>query len=275
MSAQRILDLTSTFRDPARRSKCRPGVASCPVSSFGLQRYDSQLGVSLAHQGPFPIQARSFAAYAHFLHALFLGARRIPRAGRYPSDLDSVRQWNPVKVTMGVRVAQLGVLALLSACTAGLEAVPPAGEMARSKVVDVYESPELRAYGLAAQPPGNWERSEGSVAWGAASRGRCARSNVLAANAMFRSGIRVYLYPGVSHVKAAIYDGWACLGSANLDKLSLRVNKELNLATSHRETVQALEQQLFDPDFEKSTEMTRPLEEHWSYCLAELLADQL
>ncbi len=101
------------------------------------------------------------------------------------------------------------------------------------------------------------------------------RSNVLAANAMFQNGIRVYLYPGFSHVKAAIYDGWACLGSANLDKLSLRVNKELNLATSHRETVQALEQQLFDPDFEKSTEMTRPLEEHWSYYLAELLADQL
>ena len=101
------------------------------------------------------------------------------------------------------------------------------------------------------------------------------RSNVLAANAMFRNGIRVYLYPGFSHVKAAIYDGWACLGSANLDKLSLRVNKELNLATSHRETVQALKQQLFDPDFEKSTEMTRPIEEHWSYYLAELLADQL
>ena len=100
-------------------------------------------------------------------------------------------------------------------------------------------------------------------------------SNVLAANAMFRGGIRVYLYPGFSHVKAAIYDGWACLGSANLDKLSLRVNKELNLATSHRETVQALEQKLFVPDFEKSTEMTRPLEEHWSYYLAELLADQL
>lgn len=101
------------------------------------------------------------------------------------------------------------------------------------------------------------------------------RSNVLAANAMFRNGIRVYLYPGFSHAKAAIYDGWACLGSANLDKLSLRVNKELNLATSHRETVQALKQQLFDPDFEKSTEMTRPIEEHWSYYLAELLADQL
>jgi cardiolipin synthase len=101
------------------------------------------------------------------------------------------------------------------------------------------------------------------------------QSNRLAANSMFRRGIRVYLYPSFSHVKAAIYDGWACLGSANLDKMSLRINEELNLATSHREVVEALEKQLFVPDFEKSTEMTRPLEEDWSYYLAELLADQL
>jgi len=101
------------------------------------------------------------------------------------------------------------------------------------------------------------------------------RSNILAANAMFRRGIRVYLYPGFSHVKAAVYDGWACLGSANLDRLSLRVNRELNLATSHPETVRALEQQLFEADFQTATEMTRPLEENWTYYLAELLSDQL
>jgi cardiolipin synthase len=101
------------------------------------------------------------------------------------------------------------------------------------------------------------------------------RSNILAANALFRRGVRVYLYPGFSHVKAAIYDGWACLGSANLDKMSLRVNEELNLATSHAAAVQALERQLFEPDFEKSAEMTQPFEEHWTYYLSEMLADQL
>ena len=100
-------------------------------------------------------------------------------------------------------------------------------------------------------------------------------SNVLAANTMFRNGIRVFLYPGFTHVKAAIYDGWACVGSANLDKMSLRVNEELNLATSHKETVQALEKQLFEPDFERSVEMTQPLPQNWSYRLAEILADQL
>ena len=101
------------------------------------------------------------------------------------------------------------------------------------------------------------------------------RSNILAANALFRRGVRVYLYPGFSHVKAAIYDGWACLGSANLDKMSLRVNEELNLATSHAPAVQALERELFEPDFEKSTEMTRLFEERWTYYLSEMLADQL
>jgi len=55
----------------------------------------------------------------------------------------------------------------------------------------------------------------------------------------------------------------------------LRVNMELNLATSNRNVVEALERQLFVPDFEKSAEMTEPVEEDWSYYLAELLADQL
>lgn len=100
-------------------------------------------------------------------------------------------------------------------------------------------------------------------------------SNVVAANIMFRSGIRVFLYPGFTHVKAAIYDGWACVGSANLDKFSLRVNEELNLATSHKETVLALQKQLFEADFEKSAEMTEPLRENLGHYLAEFVADQL
>ena len=100
-------------------------------------------------------------------------------------------------------------------------------------------------------------------------------SNVVAANAMFRNGIRVFLYPGFTHVKAAIYDGWACLGSANLDKLSLRVNEELNLATSHRETVQALQERVFEADFEKSVEMTEPLPEGLAQRLAAFVANQL
>ena len=105
--------------------------------------------------------------------------------------------------------------------------------------------------------------------------GLISRSNVLAANAMLKNGIRVYIYPGMSHLKAAIYDGWACLGSANMDNLSLRTNREMNLATSHPSAVDALHAQVFRVDMEKSVELTSPLPSNWSDYLAELLADSL
>lgn len=99
------------------------------------------------------------------------------------------------------------------------------------------------------------------------------QSNVLAANAMLEQGIRVFLYPGMSHVKAAVFDGWACLGSANWDKLSFRVNKELNLATSHPETVEELLNRVFEVDFAKSAELTEPFPERWTDHLVEIVAD--
>ena len=99
------------------------------------------------------------------------------------------------------------------------------------------------------------------------------KSNALAANAMLEHGIRVFLYPGMSHVKAAIFDGWACLGSANWDKLSFRTNKELNIATSHPEAVNDLRARVFDPDFAVSIELTEPFPERWSDHLAEIIAD--
>jgi cardiolipin synthase len=105
--------------------------------------------------------------------------------------------------------------------------------------------------------------------------GLISRSNVLAANAMLRNGIRVYIYPGMSHLKAAIYDGWACLGSANMDNLSLRMNREMNLATSHPPAVDELFARVFAPDMERAVELTGPLPSNWSDYLAELLADSL
>ena len=105
--------------------------------------------------------------------------------------------------------------------------------------------------------------------------GVITRSNVLVANAMLRNGIRVFIYPGMSHLKAAIYDGWACLGSANMDNLSLRTNREMNLATTHPPAVNALREQVFRVDMEKSVELTEPLKSNWSDYLAELLADSL
>ncbi len=99
------------------------------------------------------------------------------------------------------------------------------------------------------------------------------KSNALAANAMLEHGIRVFLYSGMSHVKAAVIDGWACLGSANWDKLSFRTNKELNIATSHPDYVQQLIGRVFEPDFENSVELTEPFPERWSDRLAEIVAD--
>ena len=83
----------------------------------------------------------------------------------------------------------------------------------------------------------------------------------------------MFLYPGMSHIKAAIFDGWACLGSANWDKLSFRVNKELNIATSHPETVREMRQRLFEEDMSRSVELTEPFPARWSDHLVEILAD--
>ncbi len=101
------------------------------------------------------------------------------------------------------------------------------------------------------------------------------KSNVVAANTMLKNGIRVYIYPGMSHIKAAIYDGWACLGSANFDKLSFRVNKELNLGISDPGFVHALRREVFEADMARSVELTEPLPADLSNTLASIIAGQL
>ncbi|MFV1957105.1 MAG: phospholipase D-like domain-containing protein, partial [bacterium] len=95
------------------------------------------------------------------------------------------------------------------------------------------------------------------------------------ANAMLANGIKVYLYPGMSHIKAAVYDGWACLGSANFDKASLHLNEEINIATSHPPAVDDLLERLFLPDFEKSRELTQEYKIAAIDYISELIADQL
>lgn len=106
-------------------------------------------------------------------------------------------------------------------------------------------------------------------------RGPITRNNALAANAMLKHGIRVFVYPGMSHVKAAVFDGWACLGTANWDKLSFSINKELNIATSHPDAVERLNEQLFEKDFARSVEITEPFPERWSDYLIEILGDYI
>ncbi len=100
-------------------------------------------------------------------------------------------------------------------------------------------------------------------------------SNKVAINQMLDNGIRVFMYPGMSHVKAAIFDGWACVGSANFDKLSLEINKELNLATSEPAVVNELLERVFLPDMAVSTEINEPLELTLQAHVLERVVDEL
>lgn len=106
-------------------------------------------------------------------------------------------------------------------------------------------------------------------------RGLITRNIVLAANTMLEHGIRVYIYPGFTHAKAAVFDGWASVGTANLDRLSLKINQEINIATSHPVAVQALVDALFDPDFALASELQEPFPENWSDYLIEVFGDYL
>lgn len=99
-------------------------------------------------------------------------------------------------------------------------------------------------------------------------------SNFVIANHLFRNGIRVYLYPGMTHVKALLVDGWVCFGSANFDKLGLRLNQEADIASSDADIVTRLRNELFEVDFAKSHLLTRPLEVNWTDDLADQLLSQ-
>ncbi len=105
--------------------------------------------------------------------------------------------------------------------------------------------------------------------------GPISRSNVLAMNLMLEHGIRVFIYPGFSHVKAAIYDGWVCVGSANFDRLSLKLNRELNVASSDPAVARQLLERLFEPDFAVSPELIEPVPQQWLDHLVEVVGDYL
>ncbi len=110
---------------------------------------------------------------------------------------------------------------------------------------------------------------------GAGNHGPLNASNLVAINQMLEHGIRVYRYPGMSHVKAAIFDGWVCVGSANFDKLSLEINKELNLATSNPAVASALLERVFIPDLMNSEEIVEPVAVTMTARLAEIVVDEL
>ena len=75
--------------------------------------------------------------------------------------------------------------------------------------------------------------------------------------------------------KAAIDDGWACLGSANFDKMGMKVSQELDIAFSDPDTVGKLKHDLFETDFAKSRELFQPIPSDWLDDLVTIFTDQL
>lgn len=101
------------------------------------------------------------------------------------------------------------------------------------------------------------------------------KNNRFMANKLLKNGVRVYFYNGMSHVKAAVYDGWAVVGTANFDKMSLYINKEMSLGISDPAFVRELTERLFEADFAGSEELTEPLDIAWTYTIVTALTNQL
>ncbi len=102
-----------------------------------------------------------------------------------------------------------------------------------------------------------------------------ARSNLVTANYLLQHGVRVYFYPGMTHAKAMVVDDWACLGSSNLNHLSLRLCREHNVATSDPAFVARLKTELFTTDFGRSYELTRPISVGWMDVLTDFALENL
>jgi phosphatidylserine/phosphatidylglycerophosphate/cardiolipin synthase-like enzyme len=86
------------------------------------------------------------------------------------------------------------------------------------------------------------------------------RANRAVANRLLKAGVRVYVYPGMTHAKALAVDGvWAYCGTGNFDPLSFRHNRELGLAVGGGPFIAELEDRLFLADFRPEWELTEPL----------------
>jgi cardiolipin synthase len=99
-------------------------------------------------------------------------------------------------------------------------------------------------------------------------------SNLVTANYLLEHGVRLYFYPGMTHVKALLADGWICFGSANFNTLSLRLNQEADLATSDAGFAGRFKQELFESDFETSYELREAVSVDWSDHLADSVLNQ-
>jgi cardiolipin synthase len=100
-------------------------------------------------------------------------------------------------------------------------------------------------------------------------------ANRVVANRLLRAGVRVYVYPIMTHVKAAAVDGlWAYLGTGNFDALSLRHNHELGLTVAAGPLLAEVEERVFRADCRPDLELTQPVPlslcDYWDELVASL-----
>ncbi len=88
-------------------------------------------------------------------------------------------------------------------------------------------------------------------------------ANKVTVKRLLDNGVRIFIYPGMTHVKAAVYDQWACFGSANFDGLSLHKNYELNIFTDNPEIVRQVKEELLEGGQNLSTEIHDAGEISW------------
>ncbi len=99
--------------------------------------------------------------------------------------------------------------------------------------------------------------------------------NLGTAGLLIEAGAKVYRYPRMTHMKVMVCDGWATMGSANLDILSMRINRELNIAFSDKAEVERLVAAVFTPDIARSRHIRLAETKAPKTALAEIIADQL
>ncbi len=96
--------------------------------------------------------------------------------------------------------------------------------------------------------------------------------NLATARVLMEAGAKTHHYPRMTHMKVMVCDDWATMGSANLDTLSMRINRELNIAFSGEAEVKGLVDRVFLPDFARSKRITKRETETPAAALAEIVA---
>ena len=102
-----------------------------------------------------------------------------------------------------------------------------------------------------------------------------AKSNEHFVHSLYKEGANIYAYPKFSHVKALIVDDWVCLGSANCDALSMRINEEINIAFTDKKKANELINDLFKKDIRKSKRLRDLKVDKLEGALLKPIVDQL